>query len=172
MPPKPTGRQIAAALGVSPGRVSQLRKEGMPVESIEAAWAWVRRRIDPARSIAQRNAPRRRAASQSEPADDGAALARAASLAAAAHYALAVGGFSEIEDELRAALRAVPLAERAALELPIDVFEELTRAVFDDMQAHEESGDRVEGLMSDEEAEWMGRFWFAVAAGEVGLPDE
>ncbi|MDT3680765.1 MAG: hypothetical protein ROZ64_18270 [Burkholderiaceae bacterium] len=95
-------------------------------------------------------------------------MARAASLATAAHYALAAGGFSEIEDELRAALRAVPLAERPSLALPLDVFRKLTCTVFEDIKAHEQPGD-IADTMPDEEAEWMGRFWFAVAAGEIAL---
>lgn len=36
----PSGADLAAALGVNESRVSQLKKEGMPVDSIEAALAW------------------------------------------------------------------------------------------------------------------------------------
>lgn len=36
--------QLAAALGLTRGRVSQLKKEGMPVDSVEAARAWQARR--------------------------------------------------------------------------------------------------------------------------------
>lgn len=41
MPTKPlTNLEIGAALGVTPQRVSILRKEGMPTDSVEAALAW------------------------------------------------------------------------------------------------------------------------------------
>lgn len=40
---KPTIKSIAAALGVTPRRVSQLRQAGMPCESIAAAEAWRKR---------------------------------------------------------------------------------------------------------------------------------
>lgn len=40
MAEKPTGEQLAEALGITEGRVSQLKKEGMPTDSIEAAKAW------------------------------------------------------------------------------------------------------------------------------------
>lgn len=76
---QPKGREVAEALGISPGRVSQLRKEGMPVDSIASASAWYRRRVDQGRSFgAKRGA--RMASSQAEdaaqrkgagPAEDG-----------------------------------------------------------------------------------------------------
>lgn len=62
---QPKGREVAEALGISPGRVSQLRKEGMPVDSIASASAWYRRRVDQGRSFgAKRGA--RMASSQAE----------------------------------------------------------------------------------------------------------
>lgn len=92
---------------------------------------------------------------------------RAEALASAAHHVLVAGRFAEVEAELRAALHAVPPAERGQLLLPMDVFRELVRAVFEGIKATEEPGDFVEGPMPDEDAAWMGRFWYAVAAGEV-----
>lgn len=43
----PTGRALAAALGLSPSRITRLRQMGMPATSIEAAQAWVRAHIRP-----------------------------------------------------------------------------------------------------------------------------
>lgn len=40
MSAKPTGAELAEALGVNESRVSQLKKEGMPTDSVEAALAW------------------------------------------------------------------------------------------------------------------------------------
>lgn len=40
MSKKPTGGELAEALGVNESRVSQLKKEGMPTDSVEAALAW------------------------------------------------------------------------------------------------------------------------------------
>lgn len=40
MSKKPTGAELAAALDVNESRVSQLKKEGMPTDSVEAALAW------------------------------------------------------------------------------------------------------------------------------------
>lgn len=42
---KPTQKQIAEALQISPRRVSQLVLDGMPVDSIEAAEKWRRDRL-------------------------------------------------------------------------------------------------------------------------------
>lgn len=44
---KPTQAKIASALGISPGRVSQLVKAGMPNYSIAAAQAWKDQHITP-----------------------------------------------------------------------------------------------------------------------------
>jgi len=59
----PTNLELGTALGVTPQRVSILRKDGMPTDSIEAALAW----------RAQREASRRASAPKAEPAqlDDG-----------------------------------------------------------------------------------------------------
>lgn len=55
---QPKGREVAEALGISPGRVSQLRKEGMPVDSIASASAWYRRRVDQGRSFGAKRGAR------------------------------------------------------------------------------------------------------------------
>ena len=44
-PSKPTQKQIAEALQISPRRVSQLILDGMPVDSIEAAQRWRQDRL-------------------------------------------------------------------------------------------------------------------------------
>ena len=56
MSKKPTQVEIATALQVSPGRISQLVKDGMPTYSVEAAAAWKKQHVAPimtkARSVA------------------------------------------------------------------------------------------------------------------------
>ena len=42
----PSGRSIAVALGVSAGRVSQLKAQGMPTETVAAAQDWYSRNVD------------------------------------------------------------------------------------------------------------------------------
>ena len=42
----PTGINLAKHLGITPGRVSQLKAQGMPVGSYDAATAWYRANID------------------------------------------------------------------------------------------------------------------------------
>jgi hypothetical protein len=43
------GKQMAAALGISPAMVSRLRKRGMPMDTAERAERWRRRNLDEAR---------------------------------------------------------------------------------------------------------------------------
>ena len=42
---KPTQAALAAALGLSPGRITGLKRHGMPTYSVEAARAWAARRF-------------------------------------------------------------------------------------------------------------------------------
>lgn len=140
----------------------------MPTDSIDAAERWYRAHIDPVRSLGNRLS--RGAPMPPVPAPDGsAALARAEALGTAAHYALAAGVFDQVEGEMRAALRAVPPADRRRLKLSEDVLEALCADVLEEIQAHEKPGDAVEGPISAEDAEWLGDFWYSVAAGEWGL---
>ena len=42
----PSGRSVAVALGVSPGRVSQLKAQGMPTDTVGAAQEWYAANVD------------------------------------------------------------------------------------------------------------------------------
>ena len=44
---KPSQAELAAALGLSPGRITGLKKQGMPIFSVEAARAWRAQHIAP-----------------------------------------------------------------------------------------------------------------------------
>ena len=162
-----TGKAIAQAIGVTPGRVSQLRKDGMPDSSVEAAVAWYRRRVDPARAAGQRGPP----APSAEPPERAAGLAaarRVAELAPLADVALQAGRFALIERDLRAALAAVPPELRGQVRLPVSVFRELVASVHDlVVSAAGESPGGLEAASDPDEAAWLAGFWYGVAAGEV-----
>lgn len=170
----PSGREIAEHLCISPARVSQLKADGLPTDSLEAAERWYRRNVDQVRSVGQRltrGAPVpkwARPGPAAEPRDRAAALEHAAALGTAGHYALAAGAFELVEPALRAALRAIAPGDRSRLEMPDDVWDALTVAVLEDIKAHEEPGDFVDE-MSDEDLQYMAAFWYQVAAGELGL---
>lgn len=44
---KPSQAELAAALGLSPGRITGLKKQGMPIFSVEAARAWRAQHVAP-----------------------------------------------------------------------------------------------------------------------------
>ena len=177
-----TGKAIAEAIGVTPGRVSQLRREGMPDSSIEAAVAWYRRRVNPARSTGQKFSRRSRQASHD--ADGGctvpdaprssAELARVFELAPLAVLALRAGTFGGLEAELRAALSAVPLHERALVSLDFDVWSALTAEFRRELDALVRA-DGGFGLAPDAPADdpddvtWANHVVYAVAAGEAWI---
>ncbi len=180
-----TGKAIAEAIGVSPGRVSQLRREGMPDSSIEAAVAWYRRRVNPARSTGQRFSHRSRQASHDA---DGSgsprdalgstdALERVAELQEFARTALAIGSFEIVEASLRESLRAVRLTDRAHVQLDSDVWRALSADVLREIEADQADGGPTRSQMAadfealtDEEKRQMAAFWYSVAAGEITVP--
>lgn len=168
-----TGKAIAAAIGVTPGRVSQLRKDGMPDSSVEAAVAWYRRRVDPARAAGQRGPPAPRppgpaVVERSEVAAGHAAVQRVAELAPLADVALQADRFPLIERELRAALAAVPADLRGQVQLSAGVFRELVGTVLGlVVAAGDESHDPSLQTSDPAECAWLGDFWYAVACGEI-----
>ena len=129
---RPSGKAIAQALGVSESRVSQLKRDGMPVDDIAAALAWYRRRVDTGRSFGQRH---RAGRAQPEPPPDapassGADLAQLRRLGDLAGRQLEAGHpLGVLADDLRAALRAVLCSESPAtwpeIKLPAAVWTEL-----------------------------------------------
>lgn len=163
---QPTGKAIAQALGLSAGRISQLRRDGMPVDSIEAARAWYARRVDLARSLGQRNRPAQPRRALAEQPSGEAALGSAIVLAARAEVALGVGRFAEVEADLRAALADVPPELRPLLELSEGVWLALCDDVLAEVREFASPGDAATELPPDDLA-WMAQFWYAVACGDV-----
>jgi len=169
LPRKATGREIATALGVSPQRVSQLRRDGMPDESIDAAAAWFRRRVDPARSAAQRYAREARPAPPPRPDARPPVLALVARLVPAAEAEYARGAPGTDVALLRAALAQVPAELRRDVMLPLDLARALTADVFAVVTAFEPA--RPAGAaapeINDKDAAWLGAFWYGVMADEI-----
>ena len=179
------GKDIAAAIGITPGRVSQLKREGMPDSSVEAAVSWYRRRVDFARAEGQRLSQQsRRVAPAGEWCRPGASpspaphLARLAELHEFARTALSIGQFAVAEGPLREALRAVPVGDRLRVELAADLWTVLTADVVREIQAAmaEDSIDQAQmgaefDSLSDEEKREMNTFWYSVAAGEIMVAD-
>lgn len=182
---KNTQAALGRALGLSPAAVSKLRAQGMPTHSEEAARAWRRQHLNPARMKRETHRP-----------NVSALLARVHELAHVAGDALALGHFESIEPALRAALRAVPADGRVRIlierkgtgcegggarceppqggaVIPGAVMDALVRSVVEvidaDREAALEAGDPDPcGMpLSADEADEMGDFWMLVAAGEV-----
>lgn len=152
-PSKPTKTQLAEALGISRQEVHRYAKKGMPCESIEAARAWrmesVRVRISEPRAPAPATLIRL----VHELQDAGAALLAEGRRAA----------FDAMAPTLRQALRRVPARHRSRVLLAMPVIDALT----EEMQRTLEEFEEPHGPLSDEEAQTMGEFWYATAAGEV-----
>jgi hypothetical protein len=169
-PRPPTMAEIGRALSLSRQAVSRAAKEGMPVHSIEAAHAWRRQNLDPAR--------RKRGAFDEE-LRMRAVVTRAEELGELAGEALArdsEAAFAALVQPLREALRAVPPAGRGRVKLCLAAMDRLVAPMMDQIRtcaAEDEAAGLVQpaaARMSDDDAELMGAWWYAVACGEP-LPD-
>lgn len=139
--------QLAAALGLSQSAVSQLAKQGMPTNSIAAARAWRETHLHPGRAK-----PAPRAPSLSALLEEAEAL-------------LDVGGdIGPLMPDLRLALRQVPADQRAAVAMSEDLWDSLTAPI-----GHAFKPERGAAL-TPAEADEMGGFWYAMAAGEPWRP--
>ena len=154
-----TQAAIGRALGLSKGAVSKLKARGMPVHSSEAARAWRREHLNPAR---RKPEPR--------PTGDE-SLRRVAELAGVAQAAVDAVRFELIEPALRSAMRDVPSELRERVALPVPVWDALLRPMLALIGSEPNAGEPRGADMSDNEAELMGSFWYSVAAEEpVGVP--
>ena len=185
---------IARALGLAKSRVTAMKKQGMPVHSIEAAQEWRRRHVAPIMRSTRRDAraqmpeaarPDRTDMPTEYPAeladmpqplqhflrlcfDPEAALKHAAALGELATEAIGPGTFFAIEPALRMALSAVPVAYRHRLPaLPLKVWDALCADVFALCGVDMENLGDAPTLIDPEEIEYMGAFWYQVAAGEI-----
>ena len=139
--------QLATGLGISQANVSKLVRLGMPQHSISAARTWRESNLDPARAK-----PAPRAPSLSALLEEAEAL-------------LDVGGdIGPLMPDLRLALRQIPGYQRAAVGMSEALWDALTDPVGSAFER-----ETAESLTTAE-AEGMGAFWFAAAAGYVIFP--
>ena len=139
--------QLAAALGLSQAAISQSVAKGMPTHSIAAARAWRETHLHPGRAK-----PAPRAPSLSALLEEAEAL-------------LDVGGdIGPLLPDLRLALRQVPADQRAAVAMSKDLWDSLTAPI-----GHAFKPERGAAL-TPAEADEMGGFWYAMAAGEPWMP--
>lgn len=170
---------LAELLGIAKSAMSLQARRGCPTSSLEAAQAWRREHIDPARRKGQRfdkyRQPQRRVQAPIE-APDPSLAAQASALLAAASALMETGQTIEaLMPSLRAALHAVPLPERDDVGLPLDVMEVLVTDVLALLPPRGSGALNDDGspvwrdgaTMSDADAQEVGEFWFSVAAGEL-----
>jgi hypothetical protein len=165
----PSQAAIGRALGLSPASMTKYKKMGMPVGSIEAAYAW---RLSHVKPTAHTMVSKPVEVCSTAQGSQVCLMTHALGLLFKAASELEAGRSIDVMiPHLRAALRAVPVAERDGDALfPVKVMDILTADVY--QRAQEEGGiaSSSDGQgMTDEEAEWMGDFWYRVAAGEVRL---
>lgn len=158
---KPSQNSIGRELGLSPATMSKMRKQGCPMDSVEAVRAWREHNIAPTmHKHVKRSNPRQTGAVQ-----------HAVALMAAAGAALEAGKSIKAKvPRLRAALHAVPERERPAVLVHAGVMDVLVTEVGAVLAEDDGAGEAPAAggePMTDEEAEWMGTFWYRVAAGEI-----
>ncbi len=139
--------QLATALGLSQAAISQSVAKGMPTHSIEAARAWREANLDPARAKPVPRPP------------------TLAALLRSAEALLEAGeGVAPLLPRIREALRKVPADQRAAVTMSEDLWDSLTAPI-----GHAFKPERGAAL-TQAEADEMGGFWYAMAAGEPWMP--
>ena len=153
--------------------MTKLKKMGMPTDSVENALAWRQSNIKP---TAHGLLPKRETVVPDSPLERPVSMSpsHALELLDIAAAALESGqSIAAIVPTLRAALNSVPLRERkATMLLPFEVMNILVADVLallpSDRSALCDDGSPayLDRPMTDSEADEMGSFWYAVAAGE------
>lgn len=165
-----TRRELAAGLGISQGMVSRLAQRGMPTHDLERAKRWRARHLAPARMKGNR-AGTSEAPSPLPSADRGPAeFALQSIMAANRHMQVAAAlleadQFALAAEDLRQALRRVPVSHRDQVQIHVGVFDALTAGVHRELVSISEG--QPPRSPDDADLEEMGRFWYAVAAGEI-----
>lgn len=165
---KPTQKAIAVALGVGPAMVTRYAKKGMPLHSIEAAKTWR------SENVRVRYTPEADMGSADRALQGERAAERAAALLMAAGELLGTGGHVHpLLSTIREAMAAVPPAQRDRVLLPVEIMDLLTHDVAQVMEQGDPGG-RLHGTLylgqhRRGDAVDMGAFWYAVAAGEIGV---
>lgn len=142
----------------------------MPLYSVEAARAWRAQHVAPVPPAMARRAPAAQRGREGAPASSARAVSDLQELAYAALEAGQPIGF--LEPTLRAAMAAVPPAERDQVELVLEVMDVLCAEVSAAVEANDADQAGADGAapgqpeMTDQDALWLGQFWYSVAAGE------
>ncbi len=162
---------LAELLGVSKGSASRMAAKGMPTDSLEAAAAWRKTHLDPARTKGNRFDEHRRPRTVPQPDH----VRHASELMAVAHAALQSGcDIDSMVPLLRAALRAVPAAQRDDVELQLPVVRVLVHELLAILPPRGQNPVNDDGTafycdgatMSDEDAQLAGSIWYGLAAAE------
>ena len=163
----PSQAEIGRALGLSPASMSKCKAMGMPTDSVQAVRAWRNANIKPtAHKMMTKRTPR-----PAPPPQPSGAIPHALALLDIAAAALEAGqSIAAMVPTLRAALHAVPEHERhRTMLLPLNVMNVLVADMVNAMAVWDKEDGRTHSSepMTDEDADFMGRWWFEVAAGEV-----
>lgn len=164
---EPSQAAIARALGLAKSRITAMKKEGMPVHSIEAAQAW---RVDCLDIARRKPAPSRPAPARQNTAH----LAIANALLEQASVVLDAGqSIDALVPVLSAAMADVPIYERGSVVQPdqvirrmIDVILGVTPEDEAEAAAFQPDDDDGQPFVMDE---WAKKIRYHMAAGEVRL---
>lgn len=166
--PAPSQAAIGRALGLSPASMTKCKAMGMPTDSVESARAWRHTNIKP---TAHAMLTKRTARQAPPPPQPFGAVPHALALLDIAAAALEAGqSIAAMVPTLRAAMHAVPEHERnGTMLLPLNVMNVLVADMVNAMAAWDKEDGRTHSSepMSDEDADFVGRWWYEVAAGEV-----
>ena len=156
---------------------------GMPTDSLEAATAWRKSHLDPARIKGSRfdqyrkPRPAPNPAPSPSPSDH---LALATGLLDIASVSLEAGvDIDPMVLPIQAAMRAVPVHERRALGLPLNVMKVLLKPVLDTLPPRDTNPVNDDGTpfycdgasMTDADAHTTGVIWYEFACGEIRVQD-
>jgi len=152
----------------------------MPVDSLEAAQQWRTQHLDPARKKGARldaHYQPSRPAQRPQPAPASDTVAQASRLMETAESALSAGQcIDALVPALRAALRAVPVPERASVDLVgLPVMRVLLAHVLDVLPDPATNPSNDDGTpfyvggeaVTNEDASFAGAVWYEIAAGEL-----
>lgn len=165
--PSPSQAEIGRALGLSPASMTKCKAMGMPTDSVQAVRAWRNANIKP---TAHKMATKRTTRPAPPPQPSG-AIPHALALLDIAAAALEAGqSIAAMVPTLRAALHAVPEHERVGtMLLPLNVMMVLVADMVNAMAVWDKEDGRTHSSepMTDEDADFVGRWWYEVAAGEI-----
>ena len=156
---------IGRALGISSASMTKCKKMGMPVHDAEAAQAWRRDNIKPTAYAMLTKRTTRPAPQPSGAIPHALALLDIAAAALEAGHSIAA-----MVPTLRSAMHAVPVHERdGTMLLPVGVMDVLVADVANAAAGQDgaDESTHTDEPMTNEDAEYMGRFWYQVAAGEI-----